>query len=62
MKVKVLFFGMVKDIVSASEAALDLPDGAHLGQVFDVYAGRFPALDGFRSSIILAVAPAFLIG
>ena len=45
---------MVKDIVSASEAALDLPDGTHLGQVFDVYASRFPALNGFRSSIILA--------
>ena len=45
---------MVKDIVGASEGALDLTDGACLGHVFDVYADRFPTLSSFRSSIMLA--------
>lgn len=54
VKVKVLFFGMVKDIVSASEATLTMPEGAVLSQVFDHYETQFPALSNLKSSVVLA--------
>ena len=45
---------MVKDMVNASESALAMPDGAVLSQVFDHYAQQFPALSGFKASVVLA--------
>ncbi len=54
MRVKVLFFGVLKDIVGASEEQLTLSDGARLGTVFEHYAGRFPRLGQMSSSIVLA--------
>ena len=54
MRVKVLFFGMLKDIVGASEDELTVADGAHLQGIFDHYAGRFPRLGQLASSIVLA--------
>ena len=45
---------MVKEIVGASEAVLDMSEGSRLGQVFDVYANRFPVLTGLSASIVLA--------
>jgi molybdopterin synthase catalytic subunit len=54
MRVKVLFFGMLKDIVGASEDHLTVADGAQLASIFDHYAGRFPRLHELSSSIVLA--------
>src|SRR5437588_2128665 len=54
MRVKVLFFGMLKDIVGSSEEQLTVPDGAHLETIFDHYAGRFPRLREMARSIVLA--------
>lgn len=54
MRVKVLFFGMLKDIVGAAEEELTLADGAQLRSIFDHYAGRFPRLRQLASSIVLA--------
>ena len=54
MRVKVLFFGMLKDIVGASEDELTVSDGAQLRSIFDHYAGRFPRLGQMSSSIVLA--------
>ena len=45
---------MVKDMVNASESALAMPEGAVLSQVFDHYAQQFPALSGFKASLVLA--------
>jgi len=44
MRVKVLFFGMLKDIVGSAEEQLTVPEDAHLESIFDHYAGRFPRL------------------
>ncbi len=54
MCVKVLFFGVLKDIVGAAEEQLTLADGAQLRSVFEHYAGRFPRLGQMASSIVLA--------
>jgi len=54
MRVKVLFFGMLKDIVGAAEDELTVPDGEQLSGIFDHYAGRFPRIGQMSSSIVLA--------
>ena len=54
VRVKVLFFGMLKDIVGRSEDHIDLADGSHLDSVFTRYARQFPRLSDLESSIVLA--------
>lgn len=54
MRVKVLFFGMLKDIVGRTEDTPDLEPGARLGTVFDQYAARYPKLREMAGSIVLA--------
>ena len=38
VRVKVLFFGMLRDIVGRAEEQLDLDEGSRLGSVFERYA------------------------
>jgi len=57
--IRVLFFGMLKDIVGLSEERLDLPDGSTLADVFSVYAARRPRLAEFSRSIVLAANQQF---
>ena len=52
--VRVLFFGLLKDICGGAEASLELPPGATTGSVFDHYAAAFPRLREMASSIVLA--------
>jgi molybdopterin synthase catalytic subunit len=54
VRVKVLFFGMLKDIVGRSEDHIDVDEGARLELVFERYAREFPRLKGLASSIVLA--------
>jgi len=54
MRVKVLFFGQLKDITGRAEDQLELADGARLSTVFDYYAGRFPRVGAMAASIVLA--------
>jgi len=54
MRVKVLFFGMLKDIVGRAEEQLDLPGDPVLGGIFAHYAERFPRLGEMAGSIVLA--------
>ncbi|HEX5226704.1 MAG TPA: molybdenum cofactor biosynthesis protein MoaE [Bryobacteraceae bacterium] len=54
VRVKVLFFGMLKDIVGRSEDSIELAEGAHLDSVFARYARQFPRLSDLESSIVLA--------
>ncbi|MDX2149981.1 MAG: molybdopterin converting factor subunit 1 [Bryobacteraceae bacterium] len=54
MRVRVLFFGMLKEIVGRPEDALDLPPGAQVESVFDHYAAAAPPLRDLRKSIVLA--------
>lgn len=54
MRLKVLFFGQLKDIVGGSEEHVELPDGARLDAVFEHYAGRFPRMRELGPSIVIA--------
>jgi molybdopterin synthase catalytic subunit len=54
MRVRVLFFGVLKDIVGRPEELLDIAAGATLGDVFAAYAKRFETLRETRSSILFA--------
>lgn len=54
VRVKVLFFGMLRDITARTEETIDVADGARLDSVFDRYAREFPRLRGLESSIVLA--------
>src|SRR6185369_2628048 len=54
MRVKVLFFGMLKDIVGRVEEQVELGPGARLSTVFDHYAGQFPRLRDMSGSIVMA--------
>ena len=54
VRVRVLFFGMLRDIVGAAEQHVELEDGARLTSVFETFARQFPMLKGMESSIVLA--------
>jgi molybdopterin synthase catalytic subunit len=54
VRVKVLFFGMLKDIVGRAEDHIEVADGARLESVFTRYAHQFPRLTDLESSIVLA--------
>ena len=54
MRVKVLFFGLLKDICGRAEESLELPQGSTMGSVFDHYADAFPRLRAMAASIVLA--------
>jgi len=54
MQIKVLFFGLLKDVCGRAEDCLDAPSDATAGGVFDHYAALFPKLAGMASSIVIA--------
>jgi len=54
MRVKVLFFGMLKDLVGHAEEPLEVPEGSRLAAVFEHYSRRFPRLEEMAASIVLA--------
>jgi molybdopterin synthase catalytic subunit len=54
MRVKVLFFGVLKDLVGKSEESLDLPPGTTLESLFSRYSARYETLDARRPSILFA--------
>ncbi len=51
---KVLFFGMLKDVTGRAEDQFDLEDGATLGRVFEHYSSQFPRIREMAGSILLA--------
>lgn len=55
MQVRVLFFGVLKDLAGRSSDELSLPESARAGDVVGRYEQQFPALAGMRSSIAIAV-------
>jgi MoaE-MoaD fusion protein len=55
MEIRVLFFGVLKDLVGSRAEPLNLPDGATLCDVLEHYASRVPKLGEFSSSIAMSV-------
>ena len=54
MHVRVLFFGMLRDIVGMSREEAEFPEGADLSAVFAGYAARFPRLGELAGSVVMA--------
>ncbi len=55
MRVKVLFFGQLRELVGASEESVELPGGACVGDLIAHYQQRVPRLGEFRPSLAVAV-------
>ena len=55
MRVRVLLFGQLKDIVGRQEDLLDLPPGSNLSAVMAHYAERYPRFQGLNSSIACSI-------
>lgn len=52
IRVKVLFFGRLKEILGRSEDSVNLADGAPIESLFARYAASHPELAGFRASLV----------
>jgi len=59
VRIRVLFFGVLRDIVGVREDSVEIPDGARLDSVFEHYAGRFPRLREMSASLVLALNQSF---
>jgi molybdopterin synthase catalytic subunit len=55
MRVRVLLFGQLKDIVGRQEESLDLDSGARLSAVMAHYSGRYPKFHGLTRSIACSI-------
>jgi len=54
MRVRVLFFGMLRDLVGRPSDDSEFPAGADLRAIFDAYAARFPRFRELAPSIVVA--------
>jgi sulfur-carrier protein len=52
VRVKVLFFGRLKEIVGHAEDSVELPDGAPIEALFAQYGASHPELVRFRASLV----------
>lgn len=59
MRIKVLFFGILRDVTGLREDSVEIPDGGLASSVFDHYAAQFPRLGEMSRSIVLAVNQRF---
>ena len=54
MRVKVLFFGVLKYLVGTSEDTIEVPPNATVGSIFEHYAEQIATLRHSRPSILFA--------
>ena len=59
VRIRVLFFGALRDVAGAREGSLELPAGACLESVWGHYASRFPQLKLLAPSVVLALNQEF---
>lgn len=59
VRIRVLFFGVLKDIVGQREEWIEVPEGGRIETVFELYAARFPRIREASSSIVLALNQQF---
>jgi MoaE-MoaD fusion protein len=55
MRIRVLFFGVLKDFVGCSSETVDLPEGASLQELLVSYAHKFPRIREMLPSVALSV-------
>ena len=54
MQIRVLFFGILKDVVGRAEEAFELAPGSDIAQLFELYSGRYPGLARHRASLLFS--------
>src|ERR1700690_1683637 len=59
MQVRILFFGMLKDLAGRGSDLLSLPEHATLGDVFTHYEALIPRLGKLAASIAISVNQEF---
>jgi molybdopterin synthase catalytic subunit/molybdopterin converting factor small subunit len=59
MRVRVLFFGRLKEIVGRAEDDAELAEGACLDELYARYGERYPELAGFRGSVVASINQVF---
>lgn len=52
IRVKVLFFGRLKDIIGLTEDSLAFSEASTIEQLFALYSARHPDLAKYRSSLV----------
>ncbi len=52
IRVKVLFFGRLKEIVGRAEESVDLAEGAAIEALFERFGSRHPELARYRGSLV----------
>jgi molybdopterin converting factor subunit 1 len=52
LRLKVLFFGRLRELTGMAEESLEIPAGITLQSLFDRYAARFPKLTALRASLV----------
>jgi molybdopterin converting factor subunit 1 len=52
LRVRVLFFGRLRELTGISEDPATIYDGATLADLFTSYASRFPQIASFRKSLV----------
>lgn len=55
MKIRVLFFGVLKDMLGQASHSLDLPEGARVADVLAHYVQKAPQLEGMLGALALSV-------
>jgi MoaE-MoaD fusion protein len=55
MKIKVLFFGLIRDLTGFDQEQIDLPEGESLDGLWRHYESRFPRLRELSRSLLAAV-------
>jgi molybdopterin synthase catalytic subunit len=54
VEIRILFFGLLKDVCGKADDRLQTPEGATAGFVFDHYSARYPKLAEMAGSIVMA--------
>lgn len=54
MRIRVLFFGVLRDLTGSRECDVELADGTTASGLFDHFVARFPALEQARRSVTVA--------
>lgn len=54
MRIRVLFFGVLRDLTGQRECDIEMAEGATAAGLFDSFAARFPTLEQARKSITIA--------
>jgi len=60
MKIRLLFFAVLRDIAGRSEDVVDLPDGARAGDVWQRLRDEHPALRDYIQPPMIAVNESYV--